>query len=262
MGNLCKCRSDTDNDGHKKNLNVFERRKANRVGAEVVNSEQYFNYLGELRLGCPAPTWTATAVFGNGDMREISLENYKGRFVVFFFYPMDFTFVCPTEITAFSDRYDEFKQIGCEVIACSTDSKFSHLHWISTPRCEGGVGKLEIPLVADKNCEISRKYGVYKAEDGISWRGLFIIDSEQKLRQITVNDNSVGRSVDETLRLVQAFQYTDKYGEVCPANWKPGEKGIKTDTKLKNWTNKETAVIIPHAKKSRAKTLTVINNDI
>lgn len=142
------------------------------------------------------------------------------------------TFVCPTEIIAFSERAQEFRKINCEVIACSTDSHFTHLAWINTPRKQGGLGKLDIPLLADKSMSISRNYGVLDEDSGVPFRGLFIIDNtpEQKLRQITVNDLPVGRSVDETLRLVQAFQFTDEHGEVCPANWKPGDKTMVADT--------------------------------
>lgn len=146
--------------------------------------------------------------------------------MLFFFFRCS-TFVCPTEIIAFSDRADEFKKINTEVIGVSTDSQFTHLAWINTPRKQGGLGDLNIPLLADKSMKISRDYEVLDEESGIPFRGLYIIDGEQKLRQITVNDLPVGRSVDETLRLVQAFQYTDVHGEVCPAGWKPGSKTIK-----------------------------------
>lgn len=115
----------------------------------------------------------------------------------------------------------EFKAIGCEVIGVSTDSHFTHLAWINTPRKEGGLGNIQYPLLADKSMSVARAYGVLQEESGISFRGLFIIDGKQNLRQVTVNDLPVGRSVDETLRLVQAFQYTDEHGEVCPANWNP-----------------------------------------
>ncbi|MCD1184916.1 peroxiredoxin, partial [Leptospira sp. Pond_2020] len=142
-------------------------------------------------------------------------------------YPLDFTFVCPTEIIAFSDRIDEFRKIGCEVVAASTDSHFSHLAWVNTPRKQGGLGEMSIPLLADKSGKIAREYGVLNEETGIPYRGLFIIDGKGNLRQITINDLPVGRSVDETLRLVQAFQYTDIHGEVCPAGWKPGSKTMK-----------------------------------
>ncbi|KAG8190929.1 hypothetical protein JTE90_002536 [Oedothorax gibbosus] len=176
----------------------------------------------------PAPDFHGTAVV-NGSFKDISLGDYKGKYLVLFFYPLDFTFVCPTEIIAFSERVDEFKKINCEVVACSTDSHFSHLAWINTPRKEGGLGKMNIPLLADKTTKISQAYGVYKEDAGLTFRGLFIIDGDGKLRQITINDLPVGRSVDETLRLVQAFQYTDKHGEVCPAGWKPGDATMKPD---------------------------------
>ncbi|KAF2361765.1 Peroxiredoxin C-terminal [Trinorchestia longiramus] len=173
----------------------------------------------------PAPSFKGTAVV-NGEFKEISLEDYKGKYLVLFFYPLDFTFVCPTEIIAFSDNVDKFQKLGCEVVGCSTDSHFSHLAWINTPRREGGLGEMNIPLLADKNLEIARAYGVLK-EDGVAFRGLFIIDGDQNLRQITVNDLPVGRSIEETIRLVEAFQFTDKHGEVCPAGWKPGADTMK-----------------------------------
>ncbi|GFS56670.1 peroxiredoxin 1 [Nephila pilipes] len=176
----------------------------------------------------PAPDFEGVAVI-NGAFKNIKLSDYKGKYLVLFFYPLDFTFVCPTEIIAFSERAEEFRKINCEVVACSTDSHFSHLAWINTPRKEGGLGKMNIPLLSDKSCVISRAYGVYKEDAGISFRGLFIIDGDGKLRQITINDLPVGRSVDETLRLVQAFQFTDKHGEVCPAGWKPGDATMKPD---------------------------------
>jgi alkyl hydroperoxide reductase subunit AhpC len=121
--------------------------------------------------------------------------------------------VCPTEIVAFSERADEFRKINCELIACSTDSHFCHLAWVNTPRKQGGLGSLNLPLLADKSAQISKSYGVYKEDEGLTFRGLFIIDEQQRLRQVTINDLPVGRSVDETLRLVQAFQFTDKHGE-------------------------------------------------
>ncbi|KYM97181.1 PREDICTED: peroxiredoxin 1 [Cyphomyrmex costatus] len=176
----------------------------------------------------PAPAFAGTAVV-NGQFKNIKLSDYKGKYVVLFFYPLDFTFVCPTEIVAFSDRAKEFADIGCQLIAASTDSHFSHLAWINTPRKQGGLGEMNIPLLADKSSKIARDYGVLDEESGIPFRGLFIIDDKQNLRQVTINDLPVGRSVDETLRLVQAFQYTDKHGEVCPAGWKPGKKAMKAD---------------------------------
>lgn len=174
----------------------------------------------------PAPAFKATAVV-DGQFKEVALDNYKGKYLVVFFYPLDFTFVCPTEIIAFSDRAAEFRAIGCEVVGVSIDSEFCHLAWMNTPRKQGGLGHLNIPLVADVTKKISQDYGVLIQEEGIALRGLFIIDGKGILRQITVNDLPVGRSVDETLRLVKAFQFTDEHGEVCPAGWTPGKDTIK-----------------------------------
>lgn len=179
-------------------------------------------------IGKPAPDFNVEAVV-DGAFKKVSLADYKGKYLILFFYPLDFTFVCPTEIISFSDRVEEFRTIGCEVVAASTDSEFSHLVWINTPRKQGGLGKMNIPILADKTKDISKRYGVLKEDEGIAFRGLFIIDGKGILRQITINDLPVGRSVDETLRLVQAFQFTDQHGEVCPANWKPGKKTMKAE---------------------------------
>lgn len=168
----------------------------------------------------PAPAFKGTAVV-NKDFKEIQLDDYKGKYLVLFFYPLDFTFVCPTEIIAFSDRIKEFKALDAEVVGVSVDSHFSHLAWINTDRKNGGLGKLEYPLLADLTKQISRDYGVLLEDAGISLRGLFIIDPNGVVRQITINDLPVGRSVDETLRLIKAFQFFEKHGEVCPANWDP-----------------------------------------
>lgn len=176
----------------------------------------------------PAPDWKSTAVI-NGTLQELKLKDFRGKYLVFFFYPLDFTFVCPTEILAFNDRIEEFRRIDAEVVAASVDSHFTHLAWVNTPRKDGGLGSLSIPLLSDMTHKISKDYGVYLSDVGHSLRGLFIIDNRGILRQITMNDLPVGRSVDETLRLVQAFQYTDMHGEVCPANWKPGEQTIIPD---------------------------------
>ncbi|XP_048377797.1 peroxiredoxin-1-like [Stegostoma tigrinum] len=182
---------------------------------------------GNLKIGHPAPDFTAKAVMPSGEFEDLTLSKYRGKYVVLFFYPLDFTFVCPTEIIAFSDHAAEFRKINCEVIGASTDSHFSHLAWTKTPRKQGGIGHMEIPLVADLTQSIAKEYGILKEDEGIAYRGLFIIDEKGILRQITINDLPVGRSVDETLRLVQAFQFTDKHGEVCPAGWKPGADTIK-----------------------------------
>ncbi|KAK4003901.1 hypothetical protein OUZ56_005652 [Daphnia magna] len=173
----------------------------------------------------PAPFWEATAVV-DGSFKDLKLTDFKGKYLVFFFYPLDFTFVCPTEILAFNDRIEEFRALNTELVACSVDSHFTHLAWVNTPKREGGLGPLKIPLLSDLSHKISTDYGVYLEDIGHTLRGLFIIDDKQTLRQITMNDLPVGRSVDETLRLVQAFQYTDHHGEVCPAGWKPGSDTI------------------------------------
>uniref|UniRef100_A0A4W5M7D0 thioredoxin-dependent peroxiredoxin n=2 Tax=Hucho hucho TaxID=62062 RepID=A0A4W5M7D0_9TELE len=195
---------------------------------------------GKARIGHLAPGFTAKAVMPDGQFKDISMSDYRGKYVVFFFYPLDFTFVCPTEIIAFSDAAEEFRKIGCEVIGASVDSHFCHLAWTNTPRKQGGLGAMKIPLVADTLRSISKDYGVLKEDEGIAYRGLFIIDDKGVLRQITINDLPVGRSIDETLRLVQAFQFTDKHGEVCPAGWKPGSDTIKPDVqKSKDFFSKQ-----------------------
>ncbi|KAF7223160.1 peroxiredoxin-1 [Nothobranchius furzeri] len=195
---------------------------------------------GNAKIGQLAPDFTAKAVMPTGEFQDLTLSDYRGKYVVFFFYPLDFTFVCPTEIIAFSDAAEEFRKIGCEVIAASVDSHFSHFAWTNTPRKQGGLGMMKIPLVSDIRRTISTDYGVLKEDEGIAYRGLFIIDDKGILRQITINDLPVGRSVEETLRLVQAFQFTDKHGEVCPAGWKPGSDTIKPDVqKSKDFFSKQ-----------------------
>ncbi|MEE6469285.1 hypothetical protein FKM82_008564 [Ascaphus truei] len=185
-------------------------------------------HLSKAKISKPAPYWEGTAVI-NGEFKELKLTDYRGKYLVFFFYPLDFTFVCPTEIIAFGDRIEEFRSINTEVVACSVDSQFTHLAWINTPRKQGGLGPMKIPLLSDLTHQVSKDYGVYLEDQGHTLRGLFIIDDKGVLRQITMNDLPVGRSVEETLRLVQAFQYTDKHGEVCPAGWKPGSETIIPD---------------------------------
>ncbi|PBK64281.1 thioredoxin-like protein [Armillaria solidipes] len=179
----------------------------------------------------PAPGFKAAAVV-DGLFEDVSLTDYLGQWVILFFYPMDFTFVCPTEILAFNDALAEFKALDTKVLGVSTDSQHSHFAWANQPRKEGGLGPdLKLPLIADRNMTISRDYGVLLEDEGIALRGLFIIDPKGILRQITVNDLPVGRSVDETIRLIKAFQFTDKHGEVCPANWHEGDKTMKADPK-------------------------------
>lgn len=204
-----------------------------QVYPEERKSGEHVLHISKAQISKPAPDWEGKAVV-NGEFKDLKLSDFKGKYLVFFFYPLDFTFVCPTEIIAFSDRVEEFRKINTEVIAVSVDSQFTHLAWINTPRTEGGLGtKLKIPLLSDLTKQISKDYGVLLEDLGHTLRGLFIIDDRGVLRQITMNDLPVGRSVDETLRLVQAFQYTDKKGEVCPAGWKPGADTIIPDPKEK-----------------------------
>lgn len=186
---------------------------------------------GDAKLNHLAPQFDEVALMPDGTFKNVSLASYKGKWVVLFFYPLDFTFVCPTEICQFSDHIKEFRDLNCEVIACSMDSQYSHLAWTQQERKKGGLGKMEIPILADKTKSIMKAYGVLKEDEGISYRGLFIIDTKGNVRQITVNDNPVGRNVDEVKRLVEAFQFVEKHGEVCPANWKPGSATMKPDPK-------------------------------
>lgn len=153
---------------------------------------------------------------------KVSLADYKGKWLILFFYPLDFTFVCPTEIRSLSERIDEFHDLNTEVLGISTDSKFSHRAWINTPESEKGLGPINYPLGADTTLKVSRDYGVLIEEKGIALRGLFIICPEGIVRYQVVVDNNVGRSVDETLRILQALQS----GGLCPANWKPGQKNL------------------------------------
>lgn len=181
-------------------------------------------------VGKKAPEFKAEAVMPDGSFKEISLSDYKGKkYVVLFFYPMDFTFVCPTEIIAFSEKIDEFKEKGVEVLACSVDSKFSHLAWRQLDRKEGGLGEIKYPILSDISKEISRSYDVLVEEGGVALRGLFLIDREGVVQHQVVNNLPLGRNVDEAVRMVQALQYFEKNGEVCPADWKEGSATIKPD---------------------------------
>ncbi|MBE9065583.1 peroxiredoxin [Leptolyngbya cf. ectocarpi LEGE 11479] len=184
---------------------------------------------GCLRVGQSAPDFTATAVVDQ-EFKTIKLSDYRGQYVVLFFYPLDFTFVCPTEITAFSDRYDEFTTLNTEVLGVSVDSEFSHLAWIQTERKAGGLGDLAYPLVSDIKKEISTAYNVLEPEAGVALRGLFLIDKDGTIQHATINNLSFGRSVDETLRVLQAVQHVQSHpDEVCPAGWTPGDKTMTPD---------------------------------
>jgi len=173
-----------------------------------------------------APDFTATAVMADDSFQPISLSDYRGKHVLLFFYPLDFTFVCPTEIIAFDARIDEFKERGVEVIGVSIDSEFSHLAWKKTSREDGGIGPIRYPLVSDLAKHIARDYGILFNES-VALRGLFLIDKEGIVRHAVINDLSLGRSIDETLRMVDALQHYEKYGEVCPANWEKGQDAME-----------------------------------
>jgi peroxiredoxin (alkyl hydroperoxide reductase subunit C) len=173
----------------------------------------------------------------NGKFESVTLSGFKGKkYVVLFFYPLDFTFVCPTELHAFQEILGEFKQRDAELIGVSVDSKFSHLAWLNTPKKDGGVQGVTFPLVSDINKSISADYDVLVEGAGIAYRGLFLIDKNGVVQHQVVNANELGRNVDEALRMLKALQYFEKHGEVCPANWKEGEKGMKRDQGgLKEW---------------------------
>jgi peroxiredoxin (alkyl hydroperoxide reductase subunit C) len=179
----------------------------------------------------PAPDFTAEAVMANGVTEMLTLSSYKGqKYVALFFYPFDFTYVCPTEIIAFSNHIADFKARNVEVIGCSIDSAFVHRAWRETKVEAGGIGAIAYPLVADVTKEIAKSFGVL-LEGGMALRGTFLIDKNGIVRQETINDLDIGRSVEETLRLVDALQFTEEHGEVCPAGWNKGQSGMKADAK-------------------------------
>lgn len=180
--------------------------------------------MGERMVGKQAPRFEMDAVMDDKEFGKVSLEeNMKNdKWTVLFFYPMDFTFVCPTEITSLSDRYEEFEDLDAKVIGVSTDTIHTHLAWIKADRKDNGLGDLNYPLAADTNHSVSRDYGVLIEEEGIALRGLFIINPEGEIQYAVVNHNNIGRDVDETLRVLQALQT----GGLCPANWKPGQSTL------------------------------------
>ena len=178
----------------------------------------------------PAPNFEAQAVMPDGSFKQIKLSDFKGKYVVLFFYPLDFTFVCPTEIIAFSDQQGEFEKRNTQVLGVSIDSHFSHLAWRNTDRKTGGLGEIKYPLVADLNKQICKVYDVL-ADMGIAFRGLFLIDKDGVVQHQLVNNLPLGRNIGEALRMVDALQYHEEHGEVCPANWKEGSDGMKADPK-------------------------------
>ncbi len=177
-------------------------------------------------VGSQAPDFKLDAV-QNGQFTTISRDDFKGRWTVLLFYPLDFTFVCPTELLAFSDASEQFHELDTEVLGISVDSKYTHLAWTNTPRDAGGIQGLKFPLLADLNKQMAVDYGILA--DGVALRGLFIIDPDSIIQHATINNLGVGRSVDETLRVLKAFQFVRENGEVCPANWNPGDQTMQPD---------------------------------
>jgi len=174
-----------------------------------------------------APDFTATAVMPDNSFAELSLSSYRGKYVILFFYPLDFTFVCPSEIIAFDKQLADFEKRNAQVIGVSVDSQFTHLAWKNTPVEQGGIGQVKYPLVADLKKDIARNYGVLLEEEGVALRGLFLIDKEGVVRHALINDLPLGRNVDEALRVLEALQFHEEHGEVCPANWREGQDAMK-----------------------------------
>lgn len=193
-----------------------------------------------LRIREKAPEWEANALMPYGTFKKLKSNMFYGKtdeyrgvvknnnYTVLFFYPLDWTFVCPTEIVAFSESIEKFKKLNCNVLGCSVDSEYSHLAWVEKERNKGGIGKINIPLLADIKKDIARDFNVL-SDDGVAFRGLFIIDPSGIIRHISINDLPVGRNIDEVLRLVEAFKHTDKHGTACPINWTSGGKTIEPD---------------------------------
>lgn len=178
----------------------------------------------------PAPDFNAKAVVNGEIVENFKLSDHRNKYVLLFFYPLDFTFVCPTELHAFQEKLEAFRELNTEVIGVSVDSEFSHLAWLNTPKEEGGIEGVNYPIVSDLNKTIARDYDVLLPDDGVALRGAFLIDKEGIVRHQTVNTLPLGRNIDEFLRLSQALQYVEEHGEVCPANWTEGEKAMTADT--------------------------------
>ena len=179
-------------------------------------------------IGQQAPDFTAQAVMENDEMTDLTLSEYlKGSYGLIFFYPLDFTFVCPSEIIAFSNRMDKFAELNTKVVGVSVDSQFSHYAWRNTPPNKGGLGKIKFPLVADLTKQIAKDYGVLIEDAGVALRGSFLIDKEGNIRHYVINDLPLGRNVDESIRMVEALQFHEEHGEVCPAGWQKGQEGMK-----------------------------------
>ncbi len=178
-------------------------------------------------VGKPAPDFTAKAVMPDNTFKEVKLSDYKGKYVILFFYPLDFTFVCPSEIIAFHNRLANFKERNVEVLGVSVDSHYSHLAWKNTPIDKGGIGNVQYPIVADLTKQIARDYDVLTGDGAVAFRGTFLIDKDGKVRHQVINDLPLGRNIDEALRMVDALQFHETNGEVCPAGWNKGKDGMK-----------------------------------
>ncbi len=177
-------------------------------------------------VGKKAPEFKAKAVKGL-QFIDVSLKDYKGKQIILFFYPLDFTFVCPTELHAFQDKLSEFEKRNTQVIGCSVDSTYSHYAWLNMPKEKGGIQGVTYPIISDINKTISRDYDVLCEEEGVAYRGLFLIDQNGVVRHQVVNDLPLGRSIDEAIRVLDALLFHQKHGEVCPANWQAGHKSMK-----------------------------------
>jgi peroxiredoxin (alkyl hydroperoxide reductase subunit C) len=199
--------------------------------SNVTHEDCHQYFYPQVLVGQPAPDFTAAAVLGSGAIEDKYnfKQATKGKYVVVFFYPLDFTFVCPSELIAFDHRLDEFKKRNVEVIGISIDSHFAHSAWRNTPVEKGGIGQVGYTLVADITHEICQSYGV-EADAGVAYRGSFLIDKSGVVRHMVVNDLPLGRNVDEMLRMVDALQFTEEHGEVCPAGWSKGKPGMKANS--------------------------------
>lgn len=178
-------------------------------------------------VGKQAPDFSAKAVIDGRMVEDFTLSQFRGKYVILFFYPLDFTFVCPTELHAFQEKLSQFESRDCQVVACSVDSNFSHYAWLNTPKSKGGISGVTYPLVSDINKQIAQDYDVLVPGEGVAFRGLFLIDREGIIRHQVINDLPLGRSVDEAVRILDALSFFENHGEVCPANWRQGEKSMK-----------------------------------
>ena len=210
-------------DRERSTVNQFPKNVKNFF-KRVTNSNGEQNPTLRVLIGKAAPNFKATAVFGE-EFKEVQLSQYAGKYVLLFFYPLDFTFVCPTELHAFQERLSDFQKRGVEVLGCSVDSQYSHLAWLKTKKEKGGVQGVQYGLISDLGGKIAQQYGVL-ADEGVAYRAQFLVDQAGIVRHQLVNDLPLGRNVDEAIRLVDALQHFEKDGEVCPANWTKGEKAI------------------------------------